>query len=88
MKPQSNSYEAPVAVRYGTVRGLTASTLKCSPGGDHALSAQYAEFATGGTDPTHPWVGDPDSLLADSPNFFASRDAAGDPIPYDGCTRS
>ena len=82
MKPQNSSYEAPAAVRYGTVRGLTASTLKCSPGGDHALSTPYAEFATGESDPAHHWVGAPGSPL----NFSASRDAGGEFIDYDGCT--
>ncbi len=82
MKRHTKSYEPPAAVRYGTVRGLTASTLKCSPGGDHALSTPYAEFGTGQSDPTHHWLGG--GPLHGSP----SRDSSGAYIPYDGCSMS
>ncbi len=85
---QALIYEPPAAVRYGTVRGLTASTLKCSPGGDHALSAQYAEFGTGQSDPTHRWWGDPGTMDETSDNGFASRDSTGAYIRYDGCHMS
>ena len=91
MKPQTKSYEPPTAVRYGTVRGLTASMLKCSPGGDAQLSAQYAEFktVTGSGDPaSHRWWGVPDTLVDTSDNGFASRDGDGVYIHYDGCDRT
>ncbi len=84
MAIQLKSYVPPAAVRYGTVRGLTASTLKCSPGTDQALSSQsWAEFADGN------WHVNRFTIDPNGNNNFAdvfpSRDAAGELVVPDGC---
>ena len=78
MIAQSKSYAPPAAVRYGTVRGLTASTLKCSPGTDSMLSQRYAEFRLISTG-KQVWVLDPSTAAAEGghPQFLDARDGDG-----------
>ncbi len=44
----SMPYEAPTIVRYGSVAGLTASQLKCTPGEDFGLAGYDAGVEGGG----------------------------------------
>ena len=58
------AYEAPTVVRYGTVAGLTSSTLKCSPGADDLGGKDYFEHGV----PLH-WH---ETMNADNAGGFAS----------------
>ncbi len=78
-------YEAPTIVRYGSVAGLTASTIKCTPGTDWGLSGPTHIAATS-TDNGATWYStvspypayDPD---ADDPNCFHTLGTGGPPPP-------
>ena len=69
-------YEAPTIVRYGSVAGLTASAVKCTPGGDTGLASagditaiDFGDgyFATGANGTT---AGDPYDPSADGPECY------------------